>query len=145
MGGDIGHHASQWRPNEHLPLPNELRPSPLGPGSKFNMRINVCPGELFIEHAHPQHSSTTPFTNIRAGHPHDVDKARQSLKTMEPFDADENVLVVTAHDYSLLPILRYWPEEANGWHRAGWKELGQWEFLKDFAKTVEEKATAKME
>lgn len=140
MGADIGHHASQWRPSEFLKLPTELSPSPLGLSSRLNIRLNVCPGELFTEHVHPEHSDSAPFLRIAPGHPYDVDLARKALKSMELFDADERILVITAHDYTLLPVLKFWPETANGWHEARWKEDGLWRFLRDFAKHVNDKA-----
>lgn len=139
MGADIGHHASQWRPNEFLSLPDELSPSPLGIDSKLNLRTNVCLGELFTENVHPQHSNNTPFCGINHGHPYDAEMAQRSLKLMEPFDADEKILVIAAHDHTLVPYLEYWPKESNGWHEAHWKELNRWEFLKDFTKIIEEK------
>jgi hypothetical protein len=80
--------------------------------------------ELFIEHVHLQHSDKTPFLQIKPGHPYDVEMARSSLKMMETFDAAKNVMVITAHDWTLLPFLSYLLEEANGWHDANWKELG---------------------
>lgn len=135
MGGDIGHHVSTWRPNEYLPLPNELEPSPLGIYSKFNIRLNVCPGELFVN-IHPEHSDNSPFLKIKGGHPWNLEMARSALKSMEPFDADENIMVITAHDYTLLPILSFWPKEANVWYEENWGQKGRWEFLKDFAENV---------
>ncbi|KAJ3576526.1 hypothetical protein NPX13_g3670 [Xylaria arbuscula] len=135
MGADTSHHASQLRPTEHLPLPDELTPSPLGPESKFNLRTNVCPAHIFTDHVHPEQSSNTPYTRIKAGHPHDVDQARAALEKMKLFDADEKVLVVLAHDYTLLPVMEFWPQTANNWHEGDWKEKGRWLFL-DFFKQV---------
>lgn len=138
MGGDIGHHASQWRPSQHIPLPTELTPSPFGFTSRFNIRRNVCLGELFSQHAHPNQSSRRPFTKVKEGHPHDVQQAQQSLEKMVDFDADEKILVVAAHDFTMLPVLQYFPEEANGWYEAGWKQTAHWEFLKGLTGIVED-------
>lgn len=140
MGGDLGHHASQWRPNELINIPKELIPSPFGPDSKFNVRKNICPGEIFIEHAHPSHSNAEPFTRIRAGHPYNVEQSRDALKATEALDADDDILVIMAHDWTLLNVLDYFPKSANRWHEAGWKERSRWEFLKDFVKVVETNA-----
>jgi hypothetical protein len=91
MGGDLGHHASQWRPNTHLPLRNELSPSPLGPNSKFNIRIDCCSGQVFID-IYSNYSPNTPFLQIKAGYLHDFHMARSALKALEAFDADESVV-----------------------------------------------------
>ncbi|KAK6073158.1 metallo-beta-lactamase superfamily protein [Seiridium cupressi] len=136
MGGDIAHHASQWRPSELLPLPKELEPSALGAHSELNNRFNVCPGELFIEHAHPQRSGEVPFLKTKAGHPYDREMAERSVRPMERFDADDNVFIITAHDAKFSPGLDFWPKGANGWFKAGWKESSTWEFLKDFSSVV---------
>jgi hypothetical protein len=51
---------------------------------------------------------------------------------MMAFDACENVLVVLAHDKSLLGVVDLVPTEVNEWKRKGWKEAGRWRFLRDF-------------
>ncbi|KAI9899665.1 hypothetical protein N3K66_006126 [Trichothecium roseum] len=153
MGADIGTHAAQWRPSPHVPLPAELAPSPLGPASALNVRFDVCPGHLFADHVHPSSSSSTtsssgsgetknsPFARIRPGHPHDVVRAQRSLDMMMPFDADESIFVVAAHDFTLLPVVECFPEVANGWFEKGWKDKGRWAFLEGFAGIVEGKAS----
>lgn len=144
MGADIGTHASQWRPSPHVPLPAELAPSPLGPASALNLRFDVCPGHLFADHVHPSSSSdeanNSPFARIRPGHPHDVVRAQRSLDMMMSFDADENIFVVAAHDFTLLPVVECFPGAANGWFEKGWKEKGRWTFLEGFAGIVEDRA-----
>lgn len=131
MGGDLGHHPSQWRPNKFVGLPEELVPSPMGFDSKLNIRRNVCPGELFATLIHPAQSMTTPFTRIREGHPYDVSMSREALSGVEAFDADDNILVVMAHDWTLLNIMEYFPQSANCWHDAQWKAKSRWQFLED--------------
>ncbi|CAG9954058.1 unnamed protein product [Clonostachys rosea f. rosea IK726] len=140
MGADIGHHASQWRPSEHRPIPKELTPSPFGPESRFNLRLNVCPGELFTEHVHPQGRNDVPFTRVKAGHPYDAEQAQRDVEKMVSFDEDDRIMVIAAHDFTLLPMLDYFPKEANGWHDAGWKESSRWDFLKGLACLVPETA-----
>ena len=63
--------------------------------------------------------------------------SRDALKTAEAFDADDSIMVIMAHDWTLLKIMDYFPQSANGWHEARWKKRGRWEFLKDLAKHVE--------
>lgn len=136
MGGDLGHHASQWRPSQFLSLPKELVPSPFGPESSFNIRKNVCPCAHFTAHVGLTGSDNEPFAKISGGHPYDLDQARDALKATEAFDADDNIMVIMAHDWTLLPILDLWPKTANGWFEAEWKERGRWTFLKDLVKDV---------
>jgi hypothetical protein len=51
--------------------------------------------------------------------------ARGAVKKMQRFGADEKILVIIAHDASLLAFLRTGPEQANEWHAARWEELGR--------------------
>ena len=51
-------------------------------------------------------------------------------------DAQGKVLVVMAHDDSLLPVMDFFPKSANDFMTKGWVEKGRWLFLKDFAKAV---------
>lgn len=138
MGGDIGHHPSQWRPNQYTSLPAELIPSPFGLESTFNIRRDVCPCAVYIENIPGEPSPESPFTRIRAGHPYDVDMSRAALGSMEIFDADDDIMVIIAHDWTLLSVLDYWPKPANGWFEAGWKSKGRWEFLRDLIKEASE-------
>lgn len=92
---------------------------------------------------HPEHSNRKPILQTKAGHPHDVHMAQDALKQIEAFDADENIMVIMAHDYTLLPYMSFFPKEANSWYEENWKGRSRWAFLKDFAKNVEDKAEQK--
>ena len=52
-------------------------------------------------------------------------------------DADEKVLVVMAHDDSLLGVLDFLPGYLDGFVGTGWVEEGRWGFLKDFRGAVD--------
>jgi hypothetical protein len=52
---------------------------------------------------------------------------------MMAFDGCEDVLIVLAHDKSLLGAVDFFfPSEANEGKRKGWKEAGRWRFLEEF-------------
>ncbi|KAJ4204158.1 hypothetical protein NW759_014995 [Fusarium solani] len=61
----------------------------------------------------------------------ELQAARDTVKAVQRFDASPDILVVSAHDTSLHPILDYFPKVANDWKRKGWKERGQWGFLRE--------------
>lgn len=138
MCGDLAHSPTMFRPTELLPLPRELQPSPFGTESPLNIRRDICLGALFTDYVHPDHSNHTPFRRIKDGLPYDTEKARDAVKALQQFDADDKIMVILAHDSTLLPYLRFWPHEANGWHGANWKDLSRWEFLKQLTDTVKE-------
>jgi uncharacterized protein YfbU (UPF0304 family) len=57
---------------------------------------------------------------------------QKTLEKMTEFDADEYVLVVVAHDRTLLDVLEFYSANANSWKEKGWREAGMWRFLADF-------------
>jgi hypothetical protein len=64
--------------------------------------------------------------------------AEVTLSRMQPFDASPDVLVIIAHDASLLDVLPFYPEgKLTGWEETGVRDFGTWGFLKDFGVAVE--------
>lgn len=145
MGADTAHHGGEFRPSPGVTLPNELQPSPLGPDSHLNVRASVCPGSLFLDRVHPYHSDTQPFYHLAPqpdgkGPTHDIPEAERSVEKMQQFDSDDRVMVIIAHDTSLLDVMDFYPHTANNWKEEGWREKGRWKFLEDFTKAIEETA-----
>jgi hypothetical protein len=66
----------------------------------------------------------------------DVDEAEVTIGKVIEADARDEVLVVMAHDESLLPVMDFFPKYANGFMQKGWVKEGRWLFLKDFAQAV---------
>ena len=134
LGADSVHHAGELRPSSLLPLPDSITPSPFDSPSSHG----VCPGSLF-ESIHPAavNSSgdykTTPFYELPPHANVDLPEAIKTVSKMQVFDASSDVLVVFAHDESLLDILPFFPGgELTGWEKTNYKSLGTWRFLKDF-------------
>ena len=65
-------------------------------------------------------------------------EARESVEHMSEFDAHEDILVMIAHDNTMLEVVDFFPSLANDWKKRGWKEKGLWEFLGDFHEVVKE-------
>ena len=132
LGGDIAHHAGEFRPTEYLPLPDSISPSPLQ--APFAAQTTFCPGEIF-EKIHPSKSRTTPFLSPSTGEHavhFDVAETKRSIKKLTEFDAYDNVFPVIAHDQSLFDVVEFYPKSANEWQAKGWAKEGQWRFLGDF-------------
>lgn len=111
---DTTHHPAALRPSPHVPLPPTLNPTTTTP-------------------------RTSPLYTIAPLHGHadfDLDTARASVEKLAAWDGREDVLVVLAHDASLLGTVGVWPGggEANGWREAGWKGRGRWGFLGEWEK-----------
>jgi len=132
MGGDIAHHAGEFRPTEYLPLPDSITPSPLE--APFTPQATFCPGEIF-QALHPSQSLRKPFFSPSTGkHAVHLDAAemKRSIEKLTHFDAYENVFAVVAHDQSLFDIIDIYPKIANQWMNNGWAKKGKWRFLGDF-------------
>lgn len=132
LGGDIAHHAGEFRPTEYLPLPESITPSPLQP--PFTTQATFCPGEAF-EAMHPSKSRTKPYFSPSTGEHSvhlDLAEAKRSIEKMTEFDAYQNVFSVIAHDRSLFDVVDFYPKPANDWKAKGWAREGRWRFLGDF-------------
>ena|SRR5690242_18045269 len=131
MGGDACHHCGEFRPTQYLPIPTELRPSPLA-NPPFAPE-SFCPGSIF-KLIHPLKSTTQPFYQPRNDPSplQDYAEAQATIEKMTEFDANNNVLTIIAHDRSLLDVLDFFPVTANDWKEKGWRSTGLWRFLADF-------------
>jgi glyoxylase-like metal-dependent hydrolase (beta-lactamase superfamily II) len=135
MGGDACHHGGEFRPSKYLPLPDSILPNPFSRSSS-----SPCPGSLFDDLLGGDKSR--PFfeiSNLPDGKSvaHDFDDAVLTIGKVQEADAREEILVVMAHDESLLEVVDFFPEEANGFVEKGWVRDGRWGFLKDFREAVE--------
>ncbi|EEP82995.1 predicted protein [Uncinocarpus reesii 1704] len=126
MGGDTCHFAGQFRPTRYKPLPREVEPSPLQ-----RVYPDACPGALFRA-MHPTRSASTPFYEMPRSCAVDVEAAHQSIRYLQQFDAAVNVLVVIAHDESLLGEIDFFPDSINQWKANGCGEKARWQFLRCF-------------
>ncbi|TVY38001.1 Cytochrome P450 monooxygenase, partial [Lachnellula subtilissima] len=129
MGGDACHHAGEFRPSQYLPLPSSISPNPLSLGSS-----TPCPGSLF-EDLYRDGDGTKPFYSIAKGEgaiAHNADEAERTIGKVMEADARDEVLVVMAHDDTLLDVVDFFPKYANDFKEKGWVEKGRWLFLKDF-------------
>ncbi|KAG8630139.1 hypothetical protein KVT40_001758 [Elsinoe batatas] len=67
----------------------------------------------------------------------DLAQAEETLEKMRAFDARDDVLVVLAHDASLLDVVDVFPKMANGWREKGWGVKGRWGFLREMEREVD--------
>ena len=67
---------------------------------------------------------------------HNPREARETIQKVMEADADGKVLVVMAHDDSLLPVLDFFPGYLDGFINKGWVEEVRWGFLRDFRGAV---------
>jgi hypothetical protein len=68
---------------------------------------------------------------------HSPRDARATIQKVMETDADEKVIVVMAHDNTLLDVVDFFPKYLDGFVGKGWAKQGRWRFLKDFRGAVE--------
>lgn len=134
MGGDASHHGGEFRPTEYLPLPTEVAPSPL------TRRSGICPGHLFRD-VHPDEAADKPFYHVTKTFAYDKEVADWTIAGLGEFDAHENVLLLLAHDKSVIDPaqFRFYPDQLSDWHAEGIAAKVKWLFLKEFEGAVEAK------
>lgn len=129
MGADAAHQAGEFRPSEWLPLPDTISPHPLDAHAQ-----SPCPGALF-EHLLPGGDRMKPFLRVsraEGGNALDPEEAQRTIGKMQEADAHDKILVVIAHDKTLLPVLDFFPKYINDFASKDWVEKGRWGFLQDF-------------
>ena len=132
LGGDVCHFGGSYRPTAYAPMPSTI-PSSV----PLDRHIpSPCPCSFFQgSHRDPKNLRTSPFYNIThepGGWYVDPPTAQKSVKSLEEFDADENVFVCVAHDGGLLGVVDFFPNGTiNDWKRKGWKEKSKWGFLNE--------------
>jgi hypothetical protein len=130
MAGDTCHFAGVYRPSSGVNLP-EMIPSTVALPARFN---RPCPASTFTcMHPKPEQSTDSPFYDVakkEGGWYVDPHAAQKSADGLQEFDADENVLVLLAHDTALRDVTEVFPKEnINGWKEKGFKERFAWNFL----------------
>ncbi|KAI5360885.1 putative metallo-beta-lactamase, ribonuclease Z/Hydroxyacylglutathione hydrolase [Septoria linicola] len=134
MGGDAAHHGGEFRPTEYLPLPKELKPSPM------KRKQPVCPGHLLLD-LHPYEQADKPFYYVTASFANDKKVADWTIDGLGEFDAHENVLMLMAHDDAIVNPgqIDFYPKTLNDWYEKGLGQKLKWLFLRDFDEALEEK------
>jgi glyoxylase-like metal-dependent hydrolase (beta-lactamase superfamily II) len=136
MGGDACHHAAEFRPSKYLPLPASISPNPLDLKS-----LSPCPGSLFSDILRDGDTRRPFFNVVRYNVPspsgYDPDVAEATIEKIIETDARPDILIVMAHDETLLNVVDFFPKYANDFVEKRWVDKSRRLLLKDFAKAVE--------
>jgi len=135
MGGDAIHHGGELRPHQWRPLPESVSPNPFALASSPTSM--PCPGEIFAHLLGDNKSSPFYRPSTKPGNVHyDVAQAAETIKKLQEADAHNNILIVAAHDASMLNVVDFFPKPANDFMEKGWVQKTRWAWLADFAKAV---------
>jgi hypothetical protein len=133
LGGDICHFGGSFRPTPLVPMPETLSLDEIGPCEHHAMPVNT---DIFTRcHPDPENCATMPFYRVcsrRDSWYVDPRLAGQSIARLETLDADDRVLVLIAHDPSVVEEAPFFPRASlNDWHATGLKYRLRWRFLKE--------------
>lgn len=121
LAGDLCHHPGELRPSSHVSLPKSTEQDTSG----------ICPS--LYQTIHPDRSDNTPFYTPSAGpFNSNLHEMKETINTATVFDSDPNIMVLLAHDNSLLSTIPLLPKGLNTWDQKGWKDASRWKFLGDF-------------
>ncbi|KAK1826550.1 metallo-beta-lactamase superfamily protein [Podospora conica] len=130
MAGDAFRHGGELRPSELVPLPERIEPSPLAAPGGCGCRMFrglLRGGDV-----------TRAFYEACGVWNEDVAEARRTVGRLQMLDGDPRVLVMAAHDGTLVGAVGFFPgrvEVVGG--RDPWRGEGRWAFLKDFEGAVD--------
>lgn len=130
MGGDACHHAGEFRPSEYLPLPKEVSLSPDSDNKPS------CPGRL-LQEIHYNQSAKEPYYEVTESFAHDLQKCHWTVQGLQEFDASDDMLLIIAHDASVLGALDFFPDSMNNWREKDLDKKARWRFVGDFEEAVD--------
>lgn len=124
MGADACHHPGVLRPTDYLPIPCSV-PVSVPPGA-------TCPGAL-LEQLTLDQTATSPFFEVGTGSLFpDRPAALETVSKMQEFDAENNILMLIAHDLSVRETIPLFPKKINDWKLKHLRWETRWLFCKDF-------------
>ena len=125
LGGDACHNMAQLRPNRFRPLTDNIPASMLG---------RTPPPERCgcAQTPHPvRPDKESSFYGLVPGMHENLEEAEQTVEKLKVFDGRDDVMIVIAHDATLLNVLEFFPQNINDWKARGWAAQGRWLFLED--------------
>lgn len=101
-------------------------------------RAPACPGHL-LQDINPHKAADKPFYYVTKSFAHDKSLADWTLDGLGEFDAQDNVLLLVAHDPAIVDPaqLDFYPQPLNDWHAKGIAKKIKWLFLADFEESLD--------
>lgn len=129
LGGDACHNIAQLRPNRFRQLPDSIPASVLGRTSPPE-RCS-CAHLTHLMQPNKGDGGGGSFYGLAPGMHEDLKMAEETLERIKAFDGREDVMVMIAHDSTLLNVIDFFPRDINDWKVKGWADQGRWLFLKE--------------
>lgn len=103
------------------------------------MALTPCPGALFqpiLRDGNRTRPIYEPSAQTKVQMHLDAEEARRTIVKLQQADVHDHILMVAAHDESLLDILDFYPKKANDFMQKDLVNEARWRFLRDFAKAI---------
>lgn len=131
LGGDICHFAGVFRPSRYTTMPQSFDPSDVGEIESLSAPYSYS--HFTRCHPNPEKATCSPYYAPCSGADSwyvDPALARKSVESLLALDANERVLVLLAHDPSLMNTVPLFPHGVlDDWYNVGWKQKLHWRFL----------------
>jgi hypothetical protein len=85
---------------------------------------------------HLQREGDGALYGLAPGMQEDLDKATETVEKLKAFDGRDDVLIVIAHDSTMLDVMDLFPKDINGWKANDWADRGRWLFLRELGKAA---------
>jgi len=131
MAGDAFHHVAELRPSPEVSLPVSLQATYL----RNTNRDKNENGQGDRDGDGEERGRTKPFYTPLLSHGNwhlNALQAEQTVTKLQEADAVDEILVIAAHDETVLGVVDEFPREMAGFGKKGWKEMVRWRFLEDF-------------
>lgn len=116
LGGDCIDHGGELRPHNSLLFAKEAS-SPI-------VSSDPIPCARF-EQVHPAHATNVPVSCPGPSSSHNDYRARETIRKLQEFDANEREFVVAAHDVTMLVVVDLLPKKAYSWkEQRGRRNIG---------------------
>ncbi|KAI9648863.1 hypothetical protein NHQ30_003504 [Ciborinia camelliae] len=125
LGGDAFHNIAQLRPSPFRPLPHNVNDFAL---DRIPKKSCSCEHEPQV----PPKLGQNSFYDPAPRNAEDLAKAKETIEKLKVFDGRDDVMIVAAHDATLLDVLAFFPQNINDWKVKDLANKGRWLFLKDF-------------
>lgn len=130
LGGDACHSVAQLRPSQYRPLPSDIE----GDAATNTARSQSC--SCTTSAIHSQGTGMSSIYDLAPGMHELLDQAKSTVERLKAFDGRDDVLVVIAHDPTLLDVVDFYPSALNEWKGNDWAKVCRWRFMRDFGSAV---------
>ena len=129
LGGDAAHHCGEIRPSAYVPMPDSVISNPIAPSPSGAPPLCARPWFESLQMSRNRNPKG-PLFQPAVGH--DMDQVLDTIRKIQEYDGDSNILVILAHDSAFrAPDIPRFPKAINEWKAAGLGDALRWRWIAD--------------